>query len=80
MGYFFSFLGVWENSNGRWDTNQPQQQLSNFSPSCLDAVQVSMYLYIINVSLFFMYGCSCIDIVPRSLLGVLQARPGRRSC
>ena len=40
MTHVCSLLGIWENSHGGRNTNQPQQQLSNLSSSCPDALQV----------------------------------------
>lgn len=40
MTHLCSLLGIWENSHGGRNTNQPQQQLSNLSSSCPDALQV----------------------------------------
>lgn len=45
-------LGVWENRHGGRNSNQPQQQLSNFSSSCPHVIQV-----------FEMVGCKTLYVI-----------------
>lgn len=73
----FVFSGFWENSHGRRDANQSQQQLSNLSSSRPDALQVRLILTDWLKNLLFL---SLADVFLRSVIGVPQERPGRRSC